>query len=106
MYNGENQEINLVWTRRFITTVVAQGAIVVGLTVFIIFGEISILEPGVSRVIAAREAGTSFTVGYVMYIVIEVIGVAVSALFYYYIGRVLKKHYKDHSGARIQLGYI
>ena len=101
MHNGENHQLNLVWTRRFITAAIVQGAIIVGLTVFIIFGEISILEPGVSRVIAGGGAGTWFTLGYVMYIVVGVIGVAVSALFYLYIERVLKKKYKDHNGARV-----
>lgn len=101
MYNRENQQLNLVWTRRFITAAIVQGAVIVGFTVFIIFGEISILEPGVSRVIAAGGAGTWFTLGYIMYIVVGVIGVAVSALFYLYIERVLKKHYKDHKGARV-----
>lgn len=101
MHNGENQQLNLVWTRRFITAAIVQGAIIVGLTVFIIFGEISILEPGVSRVIAAGGAGTWFTLGYVMYIVVGVIGVAVSSLFYLYIERVLKKQYKDHKGASV-----
>ncbi len=96
-----NQELNLVWTRRFITAAIVQGAIVVGLTVFIILGEISILKPGISRVIASGGAGTWFTLGYIMYLVVGVIGVAVSALFYLYIERVIKKQYKDHSGARI-----
>lgn len=36
-----------------------------------------------------------------MYIVVGVIGVAVSALFYLYIERVLKKQYRDHNGARV-----
>ena len=58
MYNRENQEINLVWTTRFITAAITQGAIVVGLTFFIIFREILILEPGVSRVIATGEEQT------------------------------------------------
>jgi len=101
MYTEGNHELNLVWTRRFITAAIVQGAIVVGLTVFIILGEISIIEPGVSRVIAAGGAGTWFTFGYVMYVVVGVIGVAVSALFYLYIERVLKKQYKDHNGARV-----
>src|SRR6188472_548592 len=101
MHNEDNQKIDLVWTRRFITAAIVQGAIVVGLTVFIILGEISILEPGVSRVIAGGGAGTWFTLGYIMYIVVGVIGVAVSALFYLYIERVLKKQYKDHKGARV-----
>ena len=101
MHNEDNQKIDLVWTRRFITAAIVQGAVIVGLTVFIIFGEISILEPGVSRVIASGGAGTWFTLGYVMYIVVGVIGVAVSALFYLYIERVLKKQYKDHKGATV-----
>lgn len=101
MLNGKGQELNLVWTSRFITAAILQGAIIVGLTVFIILEEISILEPGVSRVIASGGAGTWFTLGYVMYIVVGVIGVAVSALFYLYIERVLKKQYKDYNGARI-----
>ncbi|CAN5814427.1 hypothetical protein BH23THE1_BH23THE1_12330 [soil metagenome] len=96
-----NQELNLVWTRRFITAAIVQGAIVVGLTVFLILGEISIIKPGISRVIASGGAGTWFTFGYIMYLVVGVIGVAVSALFYLYIERVIKKQYKDHSGARI-----
>jgi len=99
MLNEDNQIADLVWTRRFITAAIVQGAIIVGLTVFIIFGEISILEPGVSRVIASGGAGTWFSLGYVMYIVVGVIGVAVSALFYLYIERVLKKQYKYHRGA-------
>ncbi len=101
MHKEGNQELNLVWTRRFITAAVVQGAIVVGLTVFIILGEISVIKPGISRVIAAGGAGTWFTFGYIMYIVVGVIGVAVSALFYLYIERVIKKQYKDHSSARI-----
>ena len=65
MYNRENQEINLVWITRFITAAIAQGAIVVGLTIFIIFREISILKPGVSRVlVTGGGAGTWFTLGY------------------------------------------
>ncbi len=91
----------LTWTKRFITAAIAQGAIIVTLTVFIIVGEISIIKPGISRVIASGGAGTWFTFGYVMYIVVAVIGVAVSALFYLYLERVLKKQYSDHKGARV-----
>ncbi len=58
---------NLIWTRRFITAAIVQGAIIVGLTVFIILGEISIIKPGISRVIASGGAGTWFTFGYIMY---------------------------------------
>lgn len=58
MLNGKGQDLNLVWTTRFITTAILQGAIIVGLTVFIILGDISILDPGVSRVIGSGGAGT------------------------------------------------
>jgi uncharacterized ion transporter superfamily protein YfcC len=52
-----------------------------------------LLKPEISRVIAAGGAGTWFTFGYIIYIVVGVIGVAVSALFYYYIQKVLAKQY-------------
>ena len=48
-----------------------------------------------SRVIAAGGAGTWFTFGYIMYIVVGVIGIAVSAIFYYYIENVLEKKYNN-----------
>jgi hypothetical protein len=91
---------NLTWTKRFITAAIVQGAIIVGFTVFLILGEISITKPGISRVIASGGAGTWFTFGYIMYIVVGVIGVAVSALFYLYLERVLKRQYRDHRGAK------
>lgn len=74
-----------VWARRFMVAAIVQGAIVVGLTAFLVLGQISILRPEVSRVIAAGGAGTWFTFGYFTYITIGVIGVAVSSLFYHYL---------------------
>ncbi len=68
---------------------------------FIILGQISIIKPDVSRVIAVGGAGTWFAFGYIMYIVVGVIGVAVSALFYLYLERVLKKQYRDYRGAKV-----
>ena len=43
--------------------------------------------------IADGDAGTWFTFGYVMYVVVGVIGVAVSAIFYYYLEKILAKPY-------------
>jgi len=82
-----------IWTRRFIGAAILQGAIIVGLTIFLVLSQISILKPEISRVIAAGGAGTWFTFGYVMYIVVGVIGVAVSALFYYYLENERKTQY-------------
>ena len=96
----KKQTDNLVWTRRFIAAAIIQGAIIVSLTIYLILGQIS-LKPEVSRVIAAGNAGTWFTFGYIMYIVVGVVGVAVSALFYLYLERVLDKQYKDNIVARI-----
>jgi hypothetical protein len=81
------------WTKRFIVAAIVQGAVIVGLTAFLVLGQISFLKPEVSRVIAGGGAGTWFTFGYIIYIVVGVIGVAVSALFYYYLEDVLKKQY-------------
>jgi hypothetical protein len=84
-----------IWTRRFIVAAIIQGAIIVGLTVFLILSQISILKPEVSRVIAAGGAGTWLTFGYVMYVVVGVVGVAVSALFYYYLEKVMGRYYSS-----------
>ncbi len=76
---------NNVWARRFMAAAVTQGAIVVALTAFLVLGQISILKPEVSRVIASGGAGTWFTFGYLIYILVGVIGVAVSSTFYHYL---------------------
>jgi putative flippase GtrA len=88
--NGEKES---TWTKRFIVAAIVQGAVIVGFTVFLVLSQISILKPEISRVIAAGGAGTWFTFGYTMYIVVGVIGVAVSAVFYYYLENVRKAYY-------------
>ena len=73
------------WAKRFVAAAIIQGAIIVGLTGFIVLGEISFLTPGVSRAVAAGGAGTWFTFGYLIYISVGVISVAVSSIFYHVI---------------------
>ncbi|HEX7032296.1 MAG TPA: hypothetical protein VF172_04795 [Nitrososphaera sp.] len=73
------------WASRFMAAAIVQGAAVAGLTIFLVLGQISIIKPEVSRVIAGGGAGTWFTFGYLIYIVVGVIGVAVSSLFYHYL---------------------
>ena len=80
-----------VWAKRFMAAAIAQGAIVVSLTIFLVLSQISLMKPEVSRVIAAGGAGTWFTFGYIMYIVVGVVGVAVTSLFYYYLENVMGK---------------
>jgi hypothetical protein len=82
---------------KFITAAIIQGAIFVGLTIFLVLGQISLMKPEVSRVIAAGGVGSWFTMGYIMYLVIGVIGVATSAIFYLYFERLVlveKSHIK------------
>jgi hypothetical protein len=76
---------NDTWARRFMAAAIIQGAIIVALTLFLVLSQISTLKPEVSRVIASGGAGTWFTFGYLSYIVIGVIGVAVSSAFYHYL---------------------
>jgi hypothetical protein len=78
---------------KFITAAIIQGAIFVGLTIFFVLGQISLMKPEVSRVIAAGGVGSWFTMGYIMYLVIGVIGVATSAVFYLYFERLVEKPY-------------
>jgi hypothetical protein len=85
-------ESNGTWTKRFMAAAVVQGAVVAGLTVFLVLGQISFIKPEVSRVMAAGGAGTWFTFGYLAYIIVGVMGVAVSALFYHYLENVLGRH--------------
>jgi hypothetical protein len=89
----KQQKESSSWTRRFIATAILQGAIIVVVTAFLVLSQISFLKPEISRVIATGGAGTWFTFGYIIYIVVGVISIAVSALFYYYIERVLGKQY-------------
>jgi hypothetical protein len=83
-------ELKGVWTKRFMAAAIVQGAVVVGLTVFLVLGQVA-FKPEISRVMAAGGAGTWFTFGYLMYIIVGVMGVAVSALFYHYLENVLGK---------------
>ena len=91
--NTKQQQESSPWTKRFIAAAIIQGAIIVALTTFLVLSQASLLKPEISRVIAAGGAGTWFTFGYIIYIVVGVIGVAVSAIFYYYIENVLAKQY-------------
>jgi hypothetical protein len=89
MFKSENS----VWTKRFLAAAIIQGLLAVLLTFYIVISQIYV-KPEVSRVIAFGSAGMWFTIGYVMYIVVGVIGVATSALFYNYIENILGLKYK------------
>jgi len=82
------------WANRFIIAAIIQGALATALTAYFVFGQLWFLKPEVSRVIAAGSAGNWFTVGYATYLIVGVLAVAVTALFYNHIEVNLGKPYK------------
>ena len=85
---------------RFIWAAMVQGFFAVLLTLFIVnpwyqvFGSVA-----PSRMIALGIAGSWFTFGYILYIMIGVIAIGVTGLFYYFIEDILGKIYKGVTNA-------
>jgi hypothetical protein len=84
------------WAGRFIGAAVAQGLIAVIVTVLIVepwsfFNIKSYFSP--SMVIAGGGGGTWLFTGYITYLVVGVVGVAVTAVFYFYIEGIQGKEY-------------
>lgn len=85
------------WTGRFIWAAVIQGFLATMITLLVldplqyITGHGSYFSP--ARVIAGNGAGTWFFAGYISYLVIGVIAMAVTAIFYFYIEGVKGKIY-------------
>jgi hypothetical protein len=84
----------------FLYAAIVQGAIAALVTFLGAFGDQLHLYPvAVAKVIAAGEAGTWFTIGYVMYVVVGVVAMAVTSLFYFYIETLQGKVYRGISKA-------
>ena len=95
----------------FLYAAILQGAIAALITFLGGFGDQLGLYPvAVSRVIAGGEAGMWFIMGYLMYIVVGVVAMAVTSLFYFYIETVLGKTYsgiaKAFAWAHLVLGNV
>jgi hypothetical protein len=79
----------------FLYAAIIQGAIAAGVTFLGAFGDtFGLLPVSVARVIAGGAAGSWFTVGYLMYLIVGVVAMAVTSLFYFYIETVQGKAYK------------
>ena len=79
----------------FLYAAIIQGAIATIITFLGAFGDQLGLYPvAVARVIASGEAGTWFTLGYVMYIIVGVVAMAVTSIFYFFIESIQGKVYK------------
>lgn len=84
----------------FIYAAMVQGAAAVVITFLAGFGDqIRLMPVAAARVIASGEAGTWFTVGYLIYLIVGVVAMAVTSLFYFYIETVQGKAYKGFSKA-------
>ncbi len=84
------------WAGRWIWAAVVQGLIVTILTVFIVeplsyFNINSYFDP--SKIIAGGGGGVWMFTGYILYLVVGVVAVAVTAIFYYYFESVRGKVY-------------
>lgn len=78
------------WAWRFIWASVVQGVLAVAWTLFIVNPWAT---PAPAMVIASGSAGTWLSVGYTLYVMIGVVAVAVTAVFYMYIERILGRVY-------------
>ncbi len=82
------------WAMRFLYVAIIQGAVAAGIFFLGAFGDqIGLLPVAVSRVIAGGQAGNWFTVGFLTYLVVGVLGMAVTALFYFQIESATGKPY-------------
>ena len=88
------------WSSRFIWAAVAQGLVAAIVTLLITepqsyLGINSYFSP--ARVIASGGGGTWMFTGYILYLVVGVVGVAVTAMFYFYIEGLMGKTYHGFS---------
>jgi len=84
------------WAGRFIWAAVIQGLVALAVTLFIVeplsyFNVSWYFSP--SRVIAAGGAGVWMFTGYVLYLVVGVVAVAVTAIFYFYFEGIMGRVY-------------
>ncbi len=94
------QSLTGKWAGRFIWASVVQGVLAVAWTLFIVNPW---TVPAAAMVIASGSAGTWLTVGYTLYVMIGVVAVAVTAVFYMYIERILGRVYQ---GATNYLAWV
>jgi hypothetical protein len=89
------------WSSRFIWAAIVQGLAATLLTIPIVWPSGGLfglsISPAVAQVIASGEAGTWYTVGYLAYIMVGVIAVGVTALFYQHFEVAMGKPYKGYT---------
>lgn len=79
----------------FLYAAIIQGAVAAAITFLGAYGDqLGLLPMSVARVIAGGGAGSWFNMGYVVYLIVGVVAMAVTSLFYFYIETVQGKTYK------------
>jgi hypothetical protein len=79
----------------FIYAAIIQGAVAAGVTFLGAYGDqIGLLPMSIARVIAGGGPGSWFNMGYLVYLIVGVVAMAVTSLFYFYIETVQGKTYK------------
>ncbi len=84
-----------IWARRFIGAALVQGAIMFVLTEILLYADFpfsGFVSP--EEIVAQGSAGTWFTVGFLGYLIVPVVGSGLSALFYHYIEVVMHRPYQ------------
>ena len=82
------------WATRFVWVAIVQGALSAIVTTFLLLGELGLMNPPVSLIISATVPGVWIALGYLAYIILGVVGMAVTALFYQYLEVNLKSLYQ------------
>ncbi len=88
------------WSNRFIWAAIIQGLAATLVTIPIVLPWV---RPSVAMIMAGGSAGTWFTVGYLSYVTVGVIAVAVTALFYHHFEVDMGKPY---TGAANYLAWV
>lgn len=82
----------------FLYAAIMQGTIASVITFLGAFGDtLGLWKVGVAKVIAGGEAGNWFIIAYLAYLVVGVVAMAVTSLFYFYIETLMGHMYKGMS---------
>jgi len=84
------------WANRFVIAAIAQGAIAVGITAFLLY-DATFDTPGAARIVASGGAGTWLTVGYLGFLILGPLACAVTSLFYQHLEANLRAPYGGFS---------
>jgi len=93
---AKSETVKGKWANRFIIAAIIQSIFAAAWTLPVVIPSVT---PSVAMVMAAGSAGTWFSVGYVLYIAVGVVGVAVTGLVYQHFEVVQGKTFKGFSNA-------